>query len=98
SDTSLPPRNAAGLIERSRRLHLLGPPYAALIAARIAARLGVRDPQPDTRDAAAARLLDARGIAADYPARLDALRSARKAAELIRAAGALKSIERTLAA
>jgi hypothetical protein len=91
-------RNAGGLIERSRRLHLLGPPYAALIAARIAARLGVRDAQAESRDAAAARLLDSRSIAPDYPARLEALRNARKAGELIRAAGALKSIERTLAA
>ena len=91
-------RNGGGLIERSRRLHLLGPPYAALLAGRIAARLGVREIQPEARDNQAARLLEARGLAADYSARLDALRTARKAGELIRAAGALKSIERTLAA
>jgi hypothetical protein len=91
-------RNAGGLIERSRRLHLLGPPYAALLASRIAARLGVREAQPEARDAVAADLLAVRQIAADYPARLDALRTARTSGELLRAAGALKTIERTLAA
>ncbi|MEO6040801.1 MAG: DUF4350 domain-containing protein [Croceibacterium sp.] len=90
-------RNGAGLIERSRRLHLLGPPYAALIAGRIAARLGLREAAPEARDLAAARLLEARGLAADYPARLAALRGARRSTDLLRAAGALKSIERTLA-
>jgi hypothetical protein len=90
-------RNAAGLIERSRRLHLLGPPYAALIGTRIAARLGITGPRAEVRDEASARLLQLRGMAEDYRARLDALRTARTGGDLIRAARALKTIERTLA-
>ena len=88
--------NGAGLIERARRVHLLGPPYAALVAARIAAALGVREPDPAARDAAVARTLAMRGIATDYPERIEALRHARRPAELLRAAGALRIIERTL--
>lgn len=89
--------NGAALVERARRLSLLGAPYAAMVAGRIAARLGVRE-TGETRDIAVARLLAARGIAEDYPNRLSALREARSAKELLRAAGALKSIERTLEA
>ena len=88
-------RNGAGLIERARRIHLLGPPYAALIAARIAGRLGLREADPEAREAAIARVLAGRGIE-DYPARAEALRRARHPGELLRAAGALRSIERTL--
>jgi hypothetical protein len=89
-------RNGAGLIERARRIHLLGPPYAALIAARLAEALGLREADPEARDAAIARSLASRGLADDYPARAEALRRARRPAELLRAAGALRSIERTL--
>ena len=90
-------RNGAALVERTRRLHLLGPPYAALVTARIAEVLGVRAAEPQAREAAIAQLLAARGLAADYAAQADALRSARHSAELLRAAGALRTIERTLA-
>ena len=89
-------RNGAALIERARRLHLLGPPYAALVSARIAEALGVREADPAAREAAIARVLAARGLAADYPERTEALRRARHSAELLRAAGALRNIERTL--
>ena len=90
-------RNGAALIERARRLHLLGPPYAALVTARIAEALAIREPDADAREAAIARVLAARGLAADYAERAEALRRARHAAELLRAAGALRTIERTLA-
>lgn len=89
--------NAAALIERARRLHLLGPPYALLVAERIAAALAIRESDPAAREAAIARILAARGIEPDYPARAEALRRARRPAELLRAAGALRTIERTLA-
>lgn len=89
-------RNGAGLIERARRMHLLGPPYAAMIAARIAAALGIREADPATRDAAIAHALAARGLASDYAERIEALRRARHTPELLRAAGALRTIERTL--
>jgi hypothetical protein len=90
-------RNGAALIERARRLHLLGPPYAALVGARIAEALAIREPDLEARDAAIARVLAARGLAADYADGVGALRRARHSAELLRAAGALRTIERTLA-
>lgn len=90
-------RNSAALVERARRLHLLGPPYAALVTARIAEALAIREADPQAREAAIARVLAARGIADDYAARAEALRRARHSAELLRAAGALRTIERTLA-
>jgi hypothetical protein len=89
-------RNGGGLVARARRLHLLGPPYAALVTARLAEALGVREADPQAREAAIARILSARGLAADYVERADALRRARRPAELLRAAGALRSIERTV--
>jgi len=89
--------NAAALIERARRLHLLGPPYAALVAERIAAALAIRESDPAAREAAIARVLAARGIEPDYAGRAEALRRARRPADLLRAAGALRTIERTLA-
>ncbi|OYW45716.1 MAG: hypothetical protein B7Z08_03140 [Sphingomonadales bacterium 32-68-7] len=88
--------NGGALVERTRRIHLLGAPYAALVATRIARRLGVRESQPEARDRQAAELLSARGAASDYPAHLAALREARHTAELLRAAHALNAIERTL--
>ena len=89
-------RNGGGLVARAKRLHLLGPPYAALVAARLAEALGIRETDPEAREAAIARVLAARGVAADYAQRADALRRARHPSELLRAAGALRSIERTV--
>ena len=89
-------RNGAALVERARRLHLLGPPYAALVGARIAEALAIREPDAAESEAAIARVLAARGLAADYAERAEALRRARHSAELLRAAGALRTIERTL--
>ncbi|HYD23940.1 MAG TPA: DUF4350 domain-containing protein [Croceibacterium sp.] len=89
-------RNGAGLVERARRWRLLGAPYAALVGGRIAEALAIREADPAAREAAIARALAARGIAADYPARAEALRRARRPTELLRAAGALRTIERIL--
>ena len=89
-------RNGAALVERARRLHLLGPPYAALVTARIAEAFAIRESDTQAREAAIARVLAARGLAADYAERAEALRRARHSAELLRAAGALRTIERTL--
>ena len=89
-------RNGGGLVERARRLHLLGPPYAALIAARIAAALGIREADPAEREAAIARALASRGLPADFPERAEALRRARRPHDLLRAASALRTFERTL--
>lgn len=88
-------RNGAALIERARRLHLLGPPYAAMLGARLARALAIRDTDPQRRDSEIERVLATRGLAdLDYRSRADALRNARHPGELLRAAGALKSIER----
>lgn len=89
-------RNGGGLVARAKRLHLLGPPYAALVAARLAEALGIREADPEAREAAIARVLAARGLADDYSAKADALRRARHSHELLRAAGALRAIERTV--
>ncbi len=86
-------RNGAALVERSGRLHLLGPPYAALMARRIGARLGAREHD----EAAIARLLALRGFAEDFTARMAALRAARRPRDLISAARALAQLERTIA-
>jgi hypothetical protein len=89
-------RNGGGLVARAKRLHLLGPPYAALVAARLAEALGIREADPQAREAAIARVLAARGVAGDYAQQADALRRARHPNELLRAASALRSIERTV--
>jgi hypothetical protein len=89
--------NAAALMERAKRWHLLGPPYAALVASRLARALGIRETDPAAREAAIARVLAARGIEPDYAALAQALRRARHPGDLLRAAGALRTIERTVA-
>ena len=90
-------RNAAGLVERARRWHLLGPPYAALVVSRVAVSLGIREADPAAREAAIARVLASRGIDPDFSGRVEALRQARLPGELRRAAGARRTFERTLA-
>jgi len=90
-------RNGAGLVERTGRLHLLGAPFAAMVAARLAALLGIREADPVAREAAIDRALAARGHEPQtFSAPAGALRRARRPAELLRAAAALSSIERTL--
>ncbi len=49
--------NGAGLIVRARRFGLLGEPYVALSARRLAERLGLARPDPEAIDAALARRL-----------------------------------------
>ncbi len=90
-------RNGAALVERTRRWHLLGTPYAAMIAARIAAALQIREADPQAREAAIDTAMATRGLEAQrFSARAAALRNARRPAEIVRAAHALRLIERTL--
>ena len=90
-------RNGAGLVERARRWHLLGTPYAAIVAARIAARLGLREADPAVREAAIARALAARGRdPGEFAAGAAALRAARSPRDLLRAAATLTEFERSL--
>ena len=90
--------NGAALIQRSRRLHLLGPPYAAILRARVVRLLGLR--QAGDREQVEAeidRMLARRGIEpAGFALHAQALREARSAQELLRQAHALKQIERKL--
>lgn len=85
--------NAAGFIRRSGRLHLLGAPYSALIARRLANVLGLRRADPGTIDAALARRAPDAPTFSELARRLEA---ARGPSQTLRAALALKSLERTL--
>ncbi|MCD1622975.1 DUF4350 domain-containing protein [Citromicrobium bathyomarinum] len=83
--------NGAQVIARSGRMRLLREPYASLMRARIAHRLGL---QPGD-DEGIERALSARGAPALDPA-LEALASASNRKDLLRAARALRDLERTL--
>lgn len=85
--------NSAGFIQRARRLHLLAEPYAALVARRLAAALGLKHPDEAAIDAALARRVP---DAPSFAERAAALRDARRPSEILRAAHALRSIERML--
>lgn len=81
--------NGAGLILRARRFHLLGAPYAALSARRIAERLGLARHDAEMIDAALARRLPAEEPFSRRAARLEA---AARPAELLAAAQALDDL------
>lgn len=85
--------NAGGFLRRSGRLHLLGPPYAELVGRRLAAMLGLRRADAQAIDAALARRLPDGPTYSDLARRLE---TARGPSQTLRAAHALKSLERTL--
>ena len=85
--------NAAGFLRRSGRLHLLGPPYAAMIGRRLAAIAGLRGSDPQAIDAVLARRAPGAPLFSTLAARLE---SARGATETLRSAHALHMLERTL--
>ncbi len=91
--------NGAALIQRSRRLYLLGAPYAAILRGKVAHLLGIRPGgDPALTEGEIDRLLARRGIEpADFATHAEALRAARTPHELLRHAHALKTIERKLA-
>lgn len=84
--------NGAALIQRTGRWHLLGGPYAALVETRVARQLALRAGD----EAALLAALDRRGLAPDYSRHIATLRRATRPADLLRAAAALRTIERTL--
>lgn len=90
--------NSAGFIRRTGRLHLLGPPYAALLRDRMARMLGIRvQADGGTTEAEIDRLLQARGMDPDaFTIPAERLRAARNPNDLLRGAHALKTIERML--
>ena len=85
--------NAAGFIRRSGRLNLLAEPYAAMIGHRLASRLGLRRPDPDAIDAG---IVHRTPDGPTYSHLAGQLRAARGPSQTLRAAHALKSLERTL--
>ena len=83
---------SSGFVRRSGRLHLLGAPYAAMIARRLASTFGLRSADPGAIDTALARRApDGPG----YTAAAAKLEAARGANETLRAAHALHMLERT---
>ncbi|NBC37560.1 DUF4350 domain-containing protein [Novosphingobium sp. FSY-8] len=90
--------NAAALIRRAGRLHLLPGPYADGVRGRLIAALGLpQHADPAQSEAAIDRALHAR--APDLPpfsATSAALRTARKPTDILRHAQTLHAIERTL--
>ena len=90
--------NAAGLIRRARRLHLVAAPYADQARERLARALALpRIADAAATEAAIDRALAARaGSPAPFSAAAARLRAARRPAEIIKAAQDLHSLERTL--
>ncbi|MEE4452302.1 DUF4350 domain-containing protein [Novosphingobium resinovorum] len=90
--------NAAGLVRRTRRLHLLGPPYADRARERLVTALALpRTLDAERADAAIDRALTARGHDTEPFSVIAArLRSAHRSHELLKAARDLHALERTL--
>ncbi len=88
--------NGAGFIQRAKRFHLLGSPYADIIERRIARTLGLR-PADTNVEAIEQALTRARADAPSYSASIARLRSARRGQDILGAASALASIERIIA-
>ncbi len=90
--------NAGGLVRRSGRLWLLGPPYAALVRDRLARTLGLpARTDPAATEAAIDRIVHASDPeATPFSALANTLRTARRRAELLRAAADLHALERKL--
>lgn len=86
-------RNSAGLIQRSKRLHLLSGPYADLIERRIGKALRLRHVDTQAIATAFARRLPQ---SPDFTTSVTALRDARSPKDILSAAAALRSIERML--
>lgn len=81
--------NGANLILRARRFRLLGKPYAALAARRVAERLGLTRHDPAAIDAALARRLPNEEPFANRAARLEA---ATRPADILAAAQSLDDL------
>lgn len=90
--------NAAGLIRRTRRLHLVARPYADATRERIARSLGLpRAASAEAAEAAIDKALAQRLPASEpFSALAARLRAATRPLAILRAAQALHSLERTL--
>jgi hypothetical protein len=89
--------NAAGLIRRTRRFHLIGLPYAVAARERLARGLALPRLSEEATDAAIDRALAARAPeAVPFSTTAERLRTARAPHEIIKAAQDLHALERTL--
>lgn len=90
--------NAAGLIRRTGRLHLVTRPYANQVRARVAKALGLPGhPSPEAAEAAIDKALAHRLPGAEpFSALAARLRAERRPPAILRAAQALSSLERKL--
>lgn len=89
--------HAGALVVRSRRWHLLGPPYAALVRERIARRLALpRGLDAAAGDAAIDRALAARGGEPGFAENMRKLETARREDAVLAAARALDEQARVL--
>jgi hypothetical protein len=90
--------NAAGLIQRARRLHLLGAPYADAARERLARKLALPARlDPAGAEAAIDRALLVRSPGSEpFSITAARLRAARRPADLVSAARQLHALERTL--
>jgi hypothetical protein len=90
--------NAAGLLRRAKRLHLLGGPYADAARERLVKALALPTRlDPEAAEKAIDRALAARAPGAQsFSSAAAALRVARRPRELLRAAQRLNSLERIL--
>jgi hypothetical protein len=90
--------NAAGLIRRTRRFHLVAAPYADRARERLARTLALpRQASAATAEAAIDRALAARGAGEGrFSAAAARLRQARTATDIVRSAQDLHALERTL--
>ena len=91
-------RNGAALVEKVKRWHLLKQPYEDMVGRRLARGLGLRSvSEADAREAAIDRAMARRGHDGATFSRLAAdLRKAERPRDIIRAARALRTFERTL--
>ncbi len=90
--------NAAGLIRRTRRYHLIAGPFADHARERLAKSLALpRLADPAATEAAIDRAMAARaGAPAAFTTLAARLRAARRSADIVKAARDLHSLERTL--
>jgi len=90
--------NAAGLVRRTRRFHLLGGPYAERARARLALALALpRGLEPDRTDAAIDRAQETRAPDSQPFSKIVArLTAARRPHDLLKAARDLNALERKL--
>ncbi|WAT16732.1 DUF4350 domain-containing protein [Aurantiacibacter sp. MUD11] len=90
-------RNGAALVQRVKRWHLLKQPYEDMVGRRVAAALGLRPADHEHREHAIDAALARRGHDGPPFSRLAGdLREANGPRDIIRAARALRTFERTL--